>query len=57
MAWKDVQELIRLPEVQQMENAYLAVDVKQQRWESDGVPKADSYYIDGMDEATAAPRK
>lgn len=53
MAWKDVQDLIRLPEIQQMENAYLAAEVKKQRWESDGVPKADSYYIDGMDESTS----
>jgi len=53
MAWKDVQELIRLPEIQQMETDYLAAEVKKQRWESEGVPKAESYYIDGMDESTA----
>ncbi len=57
MAWKDVQELIRLPEVQRMETAYLAEDVKQGRWEAEGVPETASYYIDGMDETTAAPNK
>jgi 2-methylisocitrate lyase-like PEP mutase family enzyme len=46
--WNEVQELIRLPEVQHLENTYLPTDVKLGRWKSEGVPEAGSYYIDGM---------
>jgi 2-methylisocitrate lyase-like PEP mutase family enzyme len=55
-AWKDVQELIRLPEVQRMESKYLPADVKEGRWDSDGVPDPESYYIDGMHEATQSSK-
>ncbi len=48
MAWEDVQELVRLPEVQELEQTYLPADVKRERWKSDDLPGANSYYIEGM---------
>ncbi len=48
MAWEEVQELIRLPEVQYLEQTYLPPDVKMQRWRSENLPDASTYYIDNM---------
>ncbi len=48
MAWEEVQELIRLPEVQYLEQTYLPPDVKMQRWRSESLPDASTYYIDNM---------
>jgi len=48
MKWEQVQELIRLPEVQLLEQAYLPPDVKAERWRSEQLPGADTYYIENM---------
>jgi len=55
MAWEEVQELIRLPEVQSLEQTYLPADVKMQRWKSEKLPGASTYYIDEMQ--TSRPHK
>lgn len=48
MAWDDVQDLIRLPEVSRIEETFLPDDVKQQRWGSTDLPGEDDYYIPNM---------
>lgn len=47
-AWKDIQDLIRLPEVQRIEDIYLSKEVKMERWKSEKLPEAGTYYIEGM---------
>ncbi len=48
MAWDDVQDLIRLPEVSRIEETFLADDVKEARWGSTVLPGEDDYYIPNM---------
>ena len=49
MAIEEVQELIRLPEVHNLEQTYLPPDVKMERWKSsDALPDASHYFIDNM---------
>lgn len=48
MAWNDVQDLIRLPEVSAIEETFLADDVKQERWGSTELPGEHNYYIEDM---------
>lgn len=47
-AWEEVQELIRLPEVHRLEQTYLPPEVKLERWKTENLPGAESYYIEGM---------
>jgi len=47
-AWEEVQELIRLPEVHRIEQPYLPPEVKLERWKTENLPGAESYYIEGM---------
>ena len=47
-AWKEIQDLIRLPEAQRIEDIYLPKEVKMKRWKSEKLPEADTYYIEGM---------
>ena len=45
--WKDTQDLIRLPEVQSIEDTYLPIEVKMERWKSEELPESDDYFIEG----------
>jgi 2-methylisocitrate lyase-like PEP mutase family enzyme len=48
MTWENFQDLIRLPEVSRIEEAYLPDEVKEQRWGTTDLPGEEDYYIDVM---------
>jgi 2-methylisocitrate lyase-like PEP mutase family enzyme len=47
-SWDEIQELIRLPEVNRIEKTYLPKDVKMLRWGSENLPNSEDYYIKDM---------